>query len=164
MIVARETAEAASRSKDDFLAMLGHELRNPLAPISTALQLMKMRGVAAIEGEWSIIDRQLHHMVRLVDDLLDVSRIAGGKIELRRQVFELKRAVELAVETASPLFERARHTLTVDVPDAGCRVGADLNRLAQVISNLLTNAARYTPPEGRVEIAASVVGPAATTR
>ena len=160
LIVARETAEAASRSKDDFLAMLGHELRNPLAPISTALQLMKMRGVAAIEAEWSIIDRQLHHMVRLVDDLLDVSRIAGGKIELRRHVFELHRAVELAVETASPLFERARHTLTVDVPAAGCRVEADLTRLAQVISNLLTNAARYTPPEGRVELTATVVGDA----
>ena len=146
-------AEAASRSKDEFLAVLGHELRNPLAPILTALQLLEAKGLAGTR-EVETIARQVEHLRRLVDDLLDVSRITQGHVELRRERLELAAVLGRAIELASPLLERYRHQLTVDVP-AGIAVDGDPVRLAQVFSNLLTNAARYTAPGGHIAIHAS---------
>lgn len=145
-------AEQASRAKDEFLAMLGHELRNPLSPILTALQLMRMRGQAS--REHAVIERQVEHLVRLVDDLLDVSRITRGKIELRRQRVELSEVVSRAVEIASPLLEERRQRLLVDVPRRGLALYSDPERLAQVVSNLLTNSAKYSEPGGCIEVTA----------
>ena len=147
-------AEAASQAKDEFMAMLGHELRNPLSPILTALQLMQLRGGESHARERSVIERQVKHLTRLVDDLLDVSRIARGKVELKREMIEMAEVVARSIETASPELERRMHTLDVDVPRHGLAVLADPARLSQVISNLLVNAAKYTPPRGRVSIAA----------
>ncbi|MBS1816862.1 MAG: response regulator [Acidobacteria bacterium] len=139
---ARESAETANRAKDEFLAMLGHELRNPLAPIVTALQLLRLRGHAS--RELDVLDRQVFHLSRLVDDLLDVSRIARGKIELRLSVVEMASVIARAVETASPLLEQRRQPLQLDVPTSGLRVTGDEARLAQVVANLLTNASKYS--------------------
>jgi CheY-like chemotaxis protein len=154
LVRAREEAEVASRTKDEFLAMLGHELRNPLAPILTALQLLRLRGVDAGERERNVIERQVRHLVSLVDDLLDVSRITRGKIQLQRMPVELADIVAKAIETASPLLEQQRHALTVTVPRRGLTVNADLDRLAQVVANLLTNAAKYTEPGGTISVTA----------
>ncbi len=147
-----ESAEAANRAKDEFMAMLGHELRNPLSPILTALQLMKLRGDRASERERTVIERQVNHLTRLVDDLLDVSRIARGKVELKTEFVELAEVVASAIEVASPLIEARAHSLSVDVPRTGLGVHGDPARLGQVVSNLLTNAAKYTPPGGRIAI------------
>jgi len=152
--LARAEAEAASRAKDVFLAMLGHELRNPLAPILTALQLMQLRDGGACSRERLVIERQVSHLVRLVDDLLDVSRITRGKLELARQPIEIAEIIAKAIEMASTLLEQQRHQLSVAVPLAGLRVDADHARLAQVFCNLVTNAAKYTRPGGHVHVAA----------
>ena len=149
----RANAEAANRTKDEFLAMLGHELRNPLAPILTALQLMTLRGDGSAVKERTVIDRQVRHLVRLVDDLLDVSRIARGKIDLRRQIVEIGDVVAAAVETTSPLLEGRHHHLAVDVPRVGLLVSGDVTRLTQVVVNVLSNAAKYTEPGGRLTVA-----------
>jgi signal transduction histidine kinase len=151
---ARRDAEQASRAKDDFLAMLGHELRNPLAPIVTALQLLRLRGNDPAEREHTIIERQVTHLTTLVDDLLDISRITQGKIELKRESVEMSVVVARAIETASPLFEQRRHVLVVDVPLQGVAAFVDPTRFAQVISNLLTNAAKYTEVGGRILVSA----------
>jgi len=148
---ARQAAEAADRRKDEFLAMLGHELRNPLAPIRTALELLRMRGVDG-DREQQVIERQVRHLSRLVDDLLDVSRITRGTVELDRRPLEIASVVAKAVEMATPLFEQRAHELVVDVPRHGLVVSGDPVRLAQVVSNLLTNAARYTAPGGHVHV------------
>jgi PAS domain S-box-containing protein len=150
----RKTAENANRAKDEFLAMLGHELRNPLSPILTALQLMKLRGETAAERERVIIERQVGHLNRLVDDLLDVSRIAQGRVELKRQKLEILDVVTRAIEMSSPLLEQRSHRLHVEVP-SGLLVDGDPTRLGQVISNLLTNAAKYTPPDGDIWVQAA---------
>jgi signal transduction histidine kinase len=147
-----ERAEAANRAKDEFLAMLGHELRNPLSPILTAVQLMRLRADGVLVKERSIIERQVLHMVRLVDDLLDVSRIARGKVELRMEPVEMGRVVADAIELASPLLEERGHRLFTSVPPTGLRVMADVERLAQVVANLVMNAAKYTPPHGVVTV------------
>ena len=147
--------QTASRAKDEFLAMLGHELRNPLSPIVTALHLMKRQGDGHPSREHEIIERQVTHLVRLVDDLLDVSKITSGKIALKREPVEVGDVVAKAVEMASDLFEQRRHRLAIDVPSAGLRVDGDAVRLAQVVANLLTNAARYTPPGGLVTVRAA---------
>ena len=151
---AKRAAEQASRAKDEFLAMLGHELRNPLAPIVTALQLMHLRGGDYAVKERAVIERQTNHLVALVDDLLDVSRVAEGKIQLRRQPVQMAEVVARAIETASPLIEQKRHVLELDVPATGLAVLADPSRCAQVVANLLTNAAKYTEPEGRLSVRA----------
>ena len=151
----REAAEAANRAKDEFLAMLGHELRNPLSPILTALQLMKLRGSDGSERERTVIERQVNHLTRLVDDLLDVSRIARGKVELKEEIVELAEVVAKAIEMASPLLEQRTHTLDVHVPTEGTRGEGRPTRLSQVVSNLLTNAAKYTPPGGHITIRAT---------
>jgi signal transduction histidine kinase/DNA-binding response OmpR family regulator len=155
---ARRDAETANRTKDEFLAVLGHELRNPLSPIVTALHLMRVRGAHGVENERQIIERQVGHMIRLVDDLLDVSRIFGGKLSLRKAPVALAQAVSQALEATSSLFEHKRHKLSVNVPATGLDVLADSVRLTQTISNLLTNAARYTPAEGCVRINAQRIG------
>jgi signal transduction histidine kinase len=153
-----EAARVASRAKDEFLAMLGHELRNPLAPILTALEVMKVKNVAGLEREREIIERQASHLITLVDDLLDVSRVVEGKIELKKRRVALTEVVAAAIEMASPLFEKRRHDLRVDVPSHDLDVDVDPTRLAQIVANLLTNAARYTEPGGKISVHARAVG------
>ncbi|MBL8951972.1 MAG: PAS domain-containing protein [Myxococcaceae bacterium] len=146
---AREAAEAASRAKDDFLAMLGHELRNPLAPILTAVQLLRMKGDGAHQRQHEVIERQARHLTRLVDDMLDVSAVVHGKLEVRKKPVGLKGIIDKAVEIAGPQVRERQHTLSVVVAD-GLVVDGDEARLSQVVVNLLTNAARYTPPGGHI--------------
>ncbi len=152
---AQEAAVAANQTKDEFLAMLGHELRNPLAPIVIALEVLDRKKEPALLRERKIIYRQVKHLMRMVDDLLDVSRIARGKIELNRTRVELHGIVTKAVEMASPLFEQKRHQLLIDVPERGLVLFGDEHRLTQAVSNLLTNAARYTDDGGHVEVRAA---------
>ncbi len=151
---ARARAELASRAKDEFLALLGHELRNPLAPITTALHLMRVRYQGVADKERGVIERQVAHLTRLVDDLLDVSRITRGKIELKRQRVELSEVVARAVEAASPLFEQRSPRLVIDVPARGLAVDGDATRLTQAVVNLLNNAAKYSEAGGRTQITA----------
>jgi signal transduction histidine kinase len=155
----RNEAERANRAKDEFLAMLGHELRNPLAPIMTALDLMRMQeGPSAGQSRArDVIERQAKHMTQLVDDLLDVSRITRGKIELKRERLMLADLVAKAIETASPLLEKAKHRLIADVP-RHIVVDGDASRLVQVFSNLVSNAAKYTDEGGEITIAAHPQG------
>ncbi|HEY5873407.1 MAG TPA: HAMP domain-containing sensor histidine kinase, partial [Gaiellaceae bacterium] len=138
-----------ARRKDDFLAMLGHELRNPLAPIVTAVELLKYNPSA--DRERDVIERHAHHLVRIVDDLLDISRVTRGHVELRREYVSLASTLQRATEIASPLIARNRHELNVgDAQDA--MLQGDPIRLAQIFGNLLTNAAKFTPPEGRIDV------------
>jgi signal transduction histidine kinase len=139
---ARAGAEAANRVKDEFLAVLGHELRNPLAPITTALALMRQK--APLDHEALIIERQVGHLRRLVEDLLDVSRITRGKVELKRKPLNLATVVREAVELASPLLEERQQHLSLDLPATGLDVLGDRTRIAQVLANLLTNASKYS--------------------
>ena len=150
---ARERAEAAVRAKDEFLAMLGHELRNPLSPIMTALQLLRLKGQIGREHE--IIERQVRNLVRLVDDLLDVSRLTTGKIVLRTELIEVSDVAARAIEMVSPMLERKRQILSVEIPTRGLMVEADPARLAQVFANLLTNAAKYSDDGTRIALHAS---------
>ncbi len=143
-----------ARQKDEFLAMLSHELRNPLAPIVTAVELMGLRGDVATPREREVISRQAQHLVRLVDDLLDVSRVARGKVSLSKRSLELGKIVAQAVEATEPLLVQRRHELALSVPFTGLPIEGDEVRLTQVVNNLLANAARYTPPGGRIEVSA----------
>jgi len=144
---ARTKAEEATRAKDEFLAMLGHELRNPLSPILTALQLMRLKN--QISPEFEVIERQVANVMRLVDDLLDVSRITRGKIELRKRDVDLAEVVARAIEMVSPALDRKHQRLHIDMPNSGLVINADPARIAQVISNLLNNASKYSD-EGSV--------------
>jgi PAS domain S-box-containing protein len=146
----------ANRRKDEFLATLAHELRNPLAPIHNGLQILKMPGVdpVTVERSLEMMERQVHHMVRLVDDLLDVSRVMRGKIELRKERVDLATVIARAVETAQPLIDAQRHDLIISLPPQPLLVEADAVRMAQIIGNLLTNAAKYTEPSGRIWLTA----------
>ncbi|MGN6105017.1 MAG: ATP-binding response regulator, partial [Kofleriaceae bacterium] len=148
-------ADAANRTKDEFLAMLGHELRNPLSPIVTSLQLMRLRDLHSSEQD--VIERQVNHLRRLVDDLLVVSRIARGKIDLRKERIEIAQVIARAVETTMPLFEQRQHRFELHVPRTGLEVDADPDRLAQVFSNLLTNAAKYSEQGTRISVVAERV-------
>ncbi|MEY4581546.1 MAG: Sensor histidine kinase TmoS [Pseudomonadota bacterium] len=150
---ARRNAERASRTKDEFLAMLGHELRNPLAPITTAIELMKLTAPASLDYERAIIERQVKHLVRLVDDLLDVSRSAHGKFLLVREEIEVIDIVTSALQQVDLLLEERRHHISTTVPK-GLWVSGDRVRMLQVFSNLLMNAAKYTEPGGQIEISA----------
>jgi PAS domain S-box-containing protein len=144
----------ADRRKTEFLAVLAHELRNPLAPIRHGLQLMRTQGDNAevLKKVRDMLDRQVNQMVRLVDDLLDVARITSGKVELRKQRAEIGELIRVAVETSMPLIELSKHRLTVTVPDNSMPVYVDPERISQVVSNLLNNAAKYTPPGGAIEL------------
>ncbi len=151
-----EQLAVADRRKDEFLATLAHELRNPLAPLRNALHLLRLAGnnETVLAQVRDMMDRQLHHLVRLVDDLLDVSRITRGKIELRRQRLDLADVVRGAVETSRPLIEAGRHDLSVRLPSERVEVDGDLTRLTQVLANLLNNSSKYTPEAGRIELSA----------
>ncbi|MCY0987134.1 PAS domain S-box protein [Nannocystis sp. ILAH1] len=147
------------RRKDEFLALLAHELRNPLAPIRNGLEALRLSDDPAIqEHSQAVMDRQLGHMVRLIDDLLDVSRISRNKMELRRARVVLADVVNNAVETARPFIDAARHSLEISLPPRPVVLDADLTRLAQVFSNLLTNSAKYTPPGGHIRLSAERSG------
>ncbi|MFT3766788.1 MAG: GAF domain-containing protein [Minicystis sp.] len=155
--IAEEALAAArdsERRKDEFLAILGHELRNPLAPILTALELMRLRGGDAHQRERVVIERQVRHLTRLVEDLLDVSRITRGKVALKIERLEIAEVVKKAIELSSPLLEQKLQELSADVPASGLAVDGDHVRLAQIVTNLLTNAGKYTEERGRVLITA----------
>jgi signal transduction histidine kinase/ActR/RegA family two-component response regulator len=153
-----EALRAADRRKDEFLAMLGHELRNPLAPVLMGIQLLRLRGGDGDRGEHAVIERQLRHVVRLVDDLLDVSRVTSGKVRLNRAPVEIAAVLARAIDMTRPLLEERSHVLLVDAPRDGLLVDADAVRLTQVVANLLTNAANYTDPGGHVTLTAAREG------
>ncbi|HUR41935.1 MAG TPA: ATP-binding protein [Verrucomicrobiae bacterium] len=149
---ARAQAESANRAKDEFLAMLGHELRNPLAPIVTALDVMEMQATSADGAERAVIRRQVDHLGRLVDDLLDVSRITRGLVELERRPVELSRVVAKALEISGPVVRDRGHRVELTLPERGLVVHGDLMRLGQVAANLLTNAAKYSERNSRISV------------
>lgn len=163
-ITDRKRAEAAlreaDRRKDEFLATLAHELRNPLAPIRNAVQILNLRGPRepVLQEARDMIDRQLNHMVRLIDDLLDLSRITRGKMELRCEVLDLASVVEQAIESSQPLIKAGNHSLIASLPRHPVYLNADPVRLAQVFSNLLNNAAKYMDRNGRIWLTAIVQG------
>jgi PAS domain S-box-containing protein len=152
---AEEALKEADRRKDEFLATLAHELRNPLAPIRTGLHLLSLTEDPSVATQSrEMMHRQLSHMVRLIDDLMDVSRITSGKVTLRKERVLLRALAESALETSRPVIEASRHSLTVNLPAEPVWLTADPTRLAQVIGNLLTNAAKYTPEGGSIELVA----------
>jgi len=154
---AAEAIGLNARAKDDFLAMLSHELRNPLTPITLALDILANRGEAG-SREIQIILRQVGHLTRLVDDLLDVERLTRGKVQLRLSHIELSKAIAEAVDATLPVIESKRHRLDLQVPTSGLLVHGDPDRLRQVFANLLNNAAHYTPVGGHIEVRADRVG------
>jgi signal transduction histidine kinase/ActR/RegA family two-component response regulator len=159
---AQQLADADQR-KDEFLAMLAHELRNPLAPLSTTLHLLAINAEGR-ERFLEMAERQVRHLVRLVDDLLDVSRITRGKVTLQKEPVVLADVVNRAVELTQPLVETRGHVLTVSLPPEPVRLDADPVRLAQVVANLLSNAAKYTPPGGSIWLTAETAGDELTLR
>ncbi len=150
--------QETDRRKDEFLAMLGHELRNPLAPIQAAAKLLRMDHLAKSHHARALdlVDRQVEHLVRLIDDLLDVSRITRGAITLRRELVSVADLVNRAIETNRPLIDTKRHDLVVELPDEPIHVDGDITRLTQVLGNLLHNAAKYTEDGGQIRV--SVAG------
>lgn len=161
-----EALRESDRRKDEFLATLAHELRNPLAPIRNSLQILKLRRADedTVERSLDMMERQLHHLVRLVDDLLDVSRVVRGKIDLRKEKVELATIIARAVETIQPLIDANNHHLTVHSPSDSVLLNADPVRLSQVVANLLANAAKYTEPGGNILIDAERDGESAVLR
>ena len=157
---AEEALRAADRRKDEFLATLAHELRNPLAPVRNAVELLRVKQSADpdVARSRDVIARQVAQMARLLDDLLDVSRITRNRLELRRQPVTLESVVDNAVETSRPLLDAARHRLEVALPPQQVYIDGDSTRLAQVFANLLNNAAKYTPPGGRIRLSAERTG------
>jgi signal transduction histidine kinase len=156
-----ETAlRVADRRKDEFLATLAHELRNPLAPITNSVQILKLKGPSDPELVWArdIVDRQVRHMARLLEDLLDVGRITSGKLRLRKGRVRLAAVIDAAMETSRPVVAAGRHELSVQLPQEAVWLDADAVRLAQVFSNLVNNAAKYTEPGGRIALSAEVQG------
>jgi len=158
----RKRIEAAlqdeDRRKDEFLATLSHELRNPLAPLTNAIELLKLvpAGAAVKESALAIMERQVRHLTRLVDDLMDVARIRNGKIELKVTDVSILEVVRQAVEACQPLIERAQHRLTVVVEPPQIAVQGDEVRLTQVLTNVLNNAAKYTPNGGHIDLQARI--------
>jgi PAS domain S-box-containing protein len=150
----------ADRRKDEFLATLAHELRNPLAPMRNVLEILRQKEFADPQLSWSrdVFDRQLQHMTHLVDDLLEVSRITQGKLELRKQRLELARAMQAAMEAARPTVQASAHHLSVTLPREALYLDADPTRLSQMILNLLNNAAKYTPHGGNISLSAEREG------
>ncbi|HEX4607201.1 MAG TPA: HAMP domain-containing sensor histidine kinase, partial [Urbifossiella sp.] len=158
--------ETADRQKNDFLSMLAHELRNPLAPIRNAAEVLRLAGGTEPRVAWArdVITRQLAHLVRLVDDLLDVSRITQGKIRLRLERADLAAVAGVAVEASRPLIDARRHRLDLALPAGPVEVTGDPTRLAQVLSNLLNNAAKYTDEGGDVRLTVGAEGGVAVAR
>ena len=156
----------SDRNKDDFIAILAHELRNPLAPIRNAIHLLRQVGSENATATWchSVLDRQVSQMTRLLDDLLDVSRLSRGQLKLRLEPMQLATAIEHAVEIARPVIDAGRHTLQVSMAPRPLRVEGDLTRLAQVFSNVLINAAKYTPPGGLIRLTVQVEGAVVVVR
>jgi len=155
---AEEKLLEASKRKDEFLAMLSHELRNPLAPIRNAVELVRRIAPADPRLVWArdVVDRQVTHMAQLVDDLLDVSRITQGKIQLRLEPVDVETVIAGAVETSAPVINAQSHELRVTLPETPLLVRGDASRLTQVVANLLNNAAKYTPEGGAISLEASV--------
>jgi signal transduction histidine kinase/integral membrane sensor domain MASE1 len=151
-----EALMEADRRKDEFLATLAHELRNPLAPIRNAVEILRRAGSdpVALASVRELMERQVAQMARLIDDLLDLSRISHNRLQLRRDTVALRDVVESAIETSRPLMDERRHELTVELPDTPVWLHADLTRLAQVLVNLLNNSAKYTEPGGRIRLSA----------
>ena len=149
-----EELERSSRRMNEFLAMLAHELRNPLAPIRNAVTIMQLETLTSpvLRNSRDIIDRQLTHVTRLVDDLLDVGRLTTGKIKLRKELLRLSDVVARSVETARPVISARGHALTIEQPEQPVYVNGDATRLSQVLQNLLVNAAKYTPEGGRIQL------------
>src|SRR5688572_9781990 len=154
---AEEKLKEASRRKDEFLAMLSHELRNPLAPIRNAAEVMRRIAPADAGIAWAreVVERQVTHLAQLVDDLLDVSRITQGKIALKKEPVELGKVIQHSIETSRAMLDSKKHHLVLNVPSTPIWVHGDFARLAQVIGNILNNAAKYTSEGGRIELAAS---------
>ena len=152
--------EEADRRKTEFLATLAHELRNPLAPIRSGLSVMRLKGdnAASVARVREMMERQVSHMVHLIDDLLDIARISGGKLELKKERADLRGVLASAVETSLPLIETGQHELSVDVPEHAVPVEVDVTRIAQVVANLLNNAAKYTPAGGRIGLSLRIDG------
>jgi signal transduction histidine kinase/ActR/RegA family two-component response regulator len=163
---AEQALRLADRRKDEFLATLAHELRNPLAPLMNGLEILRMAGAnpAMADRSREVMERQLRQMVRLVDDLLDVSRITTGKLMVRRTPVQLQQVVRSAVELAEPFIKSRGHTLELDLPDQPVWLEADATRLAQVFSNLLNNAAKYTNSGGAIRLEARVAGNSVAVR
>ncbi len=157
---AEEVLKEADRAKNEFLATLSHELRNPLAPIRNAVRVLHRKRTDEPEGRRAldVIERQMQQMTRLVDDLLDVSRITGNKLKLRIEQVTLSEVLEASIEISRPLIEEAGHTFDVCMPEEAVHLDGDIHRLAQAVSNLLNNAAKYTPSGGRLELKARRVG------
>src|SRR5206468_929528 len=157
---AEEALRVADRRKSEFLATLAHELRNPLAPIRTGLDLLRMErpvnanpaDPAARQRVHAMMDRQLGHLIHLVDDLLDIARITRGKIELKKEPVTVDAIVRTALETSGALIDSHGHTLLVELPSEPLELEADVTRMVQVLSNLLNNAAKYTPRGGRITL------------
>ena len=153
---ARREAEHANQTKDQFLAVLGHELRNPLAPAMTALELMKLREPDVFERERQVLERQVGHMVRLVDDLLDVASLERGKVALSKRRFELREAVDRAVDMARPLLDRQHHGLRVGVPLSGMPIDGDEDRIVQVPGEPVDQRRQVHAERGRITLSAIV--------
>ncbi|HEY3533667.1 MAG TPA: ATP-binding protein, partial [Casimicrobiaceae bacterium] len=154
---AQEALRESDRRKDEFLAMLAHELRNPLAPISNAVHILRVSETDPVKVAWArdLIGRQLKQLVRLVDDLLDVSRITRGKIELKLETVDVAQVVAAAIETSRPNIDAQRHTLSLQLPVEALALRGDFARVAQILSNLVNNAAKYTPKGGRISLSAA---------
>jgi signal transduction histidine kinase len=154
------TLREANRLKDEFLAMLAHELRNPLAPIHNAVQLMRNPALPGAQLSWArdVIERQVGHLTRLVEDLLDVSRITRGKINVKRELLEVSAIVARAVETVQPMLAQQRQELLIKLDPLPLYVEGDLTRLTQIVGNILSNATKYTDASGRIELTAGAVG------
>jgi signal transduction histidine kinase len=160
-----EELKATDRRKDEFLAMLAHELRNPLAPIQTSLYLLRKRLASPeLDRYLDIVERQAHNLARIVDDLLDVSRITRGKIELRKERFDLAKAVSRALESSREVIESRKHAVTVSLPERPLHIEADPVRLDQIIINLITNAAKYTDKGGEIAVSLQFSGDMAELR
>lgn len=163
-VTARRKAEDAlrnaARAKDEFLATLAHELRNPLAPLRNAIEILNLQGERSPESQWAlgIMSRQMQQMTRLIDDLLDIARITGNKLELKKEVIELADVLRVAIETSKPLIESSGHEFSVSLPPQPVYLKGDQVRIAQAISNLLNNAAKYTESGGHIWLTAECRG------
>jgi signal transduction histidine kinase len=162
-----DTLEEENRRKDEFMAMLGHELRNPLAPIQNSLHVIRAllgRAHPSVVKSLEVIERQSNHLLRLVDDILDLARIGQGRFELRKSRLDLRRVLEQAVQTSEPGIKARRHELTVSIPNDALEIDADPDRLLQIISNLLNNAAKYTEPGGSIHLSGEREGDSVAVR